>query len=49
MVADGKPQAVNTLITDKVQSVSLGKPGEPVTLHLATAGKTSLADIKQIM
>ena len=49
MQTDGKPQAVNTLIADKVQSVSLGKPGEPVTLHLAAAGKTSLAEIKQIM
>lgn len=49
MLTDDKPQAVNTLISDKVQSVSLGKPGEPVTLHLATAGKTSLAEIKQIM
>lgn len=49
MQTGGKPQAVNTLIADKVQSVSLGKPGEPVTLHLAGEGKTSLADIKQIM
>lgn len=49
MTTDGEPQAVSTLIIDKVQSVSLGKPGEPVTLHLTTAGKTSLADIKQIM
>jgi len=49
MLTDGKPQALNTLITDKVQSVSLGKPGEPVTLYLATAGKTGLAEIKQIM
>lgn len=49
MLTDDKPQALDTLISDKVQSVSLGKPGEPVTLHLATAGKTSLAEIKQIM
>ncbi|MFO7602546.1 MAG: flagellar hook assembly protein FlgD [Gammaproteobacteria bacterium] len=49
MLTDDKPQALTTLITDQVQSVSLGKPGEPVTLHLATAGKTSLAEIKQIM
>ena len=46
---DGKTQAVKSLITDNVQSVSLGKPGEPVTLHLANAGSTSLAEIKQIM
>jgi len=49
MTTDGEPQALSTLIIDKVQSVSLGKIGEPVTLHLTTAGKTSLADIKQIM
>ena len=49
MTTDGEPQALSTLIIDRVQSVSLGKIGEPVTLHLTTAGKTSLADIKQIM
>ena len=49
IMADGKPQNIDTLITDSVQSVSLGKPGEGVTLNLAGSGTTSLAKIKEIM
>ena len=49
IMADGKPQNVDTLTVDSVQSVSLGKPGEGVTLNLANAGTTRLAGVKEIM
>jgi len=48
-LVDGKPQAVNTLVVDAVESVSLGKPGQPMTLNLSHAGSTRLTSVKQIM
>lgn len=46
---DGKGQSLKTLVTDTVQSVSLGKAGEAVKLTLANAGSASLADVQEIM
>jgi len=46
---EGKPQAVNTLVVDRVDSVSLGKQGQGMTLNLANSGSARLADLKQIM
>jgi len=48
-LVEGKPQAVKTYVSDNVSSVSLGKPGEGVTLNLEQAGKTRLAEVKEIM
>jgi flagellar basal-body rod modification protein FlgD len=49
MMVDGKPQAIDTLVTDKVSSVSLGKGQKGVMLNLEQTGSTSLADVKEIM
>lgn len=46
---DGEQQSLNTLISDKVQSVSLGQGGQGVTLSLANAGSAGLADVKEIL
>jgi flagellar basal-body rod modification protein FlgD len=46
---EGKPQAINALIVDKVDSVSLGKQGQGMTLNLANSGSSKLADIRQLM
>ncbi len=48
-LVDGKPQAVNTLVVDAVESVSLGQPGQPMTLNLGHAGSTSMNNVKQIL
>lgn len=48
-VVDGKGQSLNTLVTDTVQSVSLGKAGEAIKLTLANTGSASLADVQEIM
>jgi len=39
----------NVLIADTVASVTMGGPGEGITLNLATMGDIELSDIKQIM
>ena len=49
MEVDGKPQAIKALIIDKVDSVSLGKQGQGMTLNLANSGSSKLADIRQLM
>ena len=46
---DGKSESLNTLITDTVQSVSLGAGGQSVSLSLANAGSATLADVKEIL
>lgn len=46
---DGKSESLKTLITDTVQSVSLGSGGQGVSLTLANAGSASLADVKEIL
>ncbi len=48
-LVDGKPQAVDTLVVDAVESVSLGQPGQPMTLNLSQAGSTRLTNVKQIL
>ncbi|MBI3560099.1 MAG: flagellar hook assembly protein FlgD [Gammaproteobacteria bacterium] len=49
MLVDGKAQAANTLVTDKVNSVSLGKGSQGVTLNLSNSGSKSLADVREIL
>ena len=46
---DGERQNVDTLIVDKVDSVSLGNNGQGITLNLAHAGSAGLSTVKQIM
>jgi len=48
-MVDGKSESLKTLITDKVQSVSLGSGGQGVSLSLANAGSAGLADVKEIL
>ena len=48
-VVDGKQESLKTLISDKVQSVSLGQGGQGVSLTLANAGSAGLADVKEIL
>jgi len=49
MLVDGKAQAATTYVTDKVNSVSLGKGNQGVTLNLSNTGSKSLADIREIL
>ena len=46
---DGAPESLKTLITDTVQSVSLGTGAKGVSLTLANAGSAGLADVKEIL
>ena len=46
---DGKSESLKTLISDTVQSVSLGQGGQGVSLTLANAGSATLADVKEIL
>ena len=46
---DGRTESFNTLISDTVQSVSLGLGGQGVKLTLANAGSAALADVKEIL
>ena len=46
---DGKAESLKTLISDTVQSVSLGTGGQGVSLTLANAGSAGLADVKEIL
>ncbi len=48
-MVDGKAESLNTLISDTVQSVSLGTGGQGVSLTLANAGSAGLADVKEIL
>ena len=48
-IVDGKQESLSTLISDKVQSVSLGQGGQGVSLSLANAGSAGLADVKEIL
>ncbi|VAW94128.1 Flagellar basal-body rod modification protein FlgD [hydrothermal vent metagenome] len=48
-MSDGKSQAAETLVADSVESVSLGKPGEPIVLNLTNSGMMKLPDVKQIL
>ena len=46
---DGKAAAANTFVVDKVDSVSLAKGGQGVTLNLNHTGATSLANVREIL
>lgn len=48
-MVDGKSESLNTLISDTVQSVSLGSGGQGVSLTLANAGSAGLADVREIL
>ena len=48
-IFEGKPEAVNTLVRDKVESVSLGKGIKSVTLNLSNSGSATLSDVKEVM
>jgi len=48
-MVDGKQESLSTLISDTVQSVSLGSGGQGVSLTLANAGSAGLADVKEIL
>ena len=48
-MVDGQAQSLNTLVSDKVQSVSLGIGGQGVSLTLANSGSAGLADVKEIL
>jgi flagellar basal-body rod modification protein FlgD len=49
IIKDGKAQAANTFVVDKVDSVSLAKGGQGVTLNLNHSGATSLTDVREII
>ncbi len=49
IMVDGKRQRVDTFTVDKVDSVSLAKGGQGVTLNLANQGATLLADVREII
>lgn len=46
---DGKAQSVDTLVADKVESVSLQKGGRGMSLNLANSKSKALSEIRQIM
>ena len=48
-MVDGQRQRVETFSVDKVDSVSLAKGGQGVTLNLSNNGATSLADVREII
>lgn len=47
--ADGKKQAVNTLMIAPVDSVTLGRNGDPMKLNVAGMGAMSLSSVKEIL
>lgn len=47
--ADGKSQSAETMVIDNVESVSIGKQGQGITLNLANAGSKSMGDVREIM
>lgn len=49
VIFEGKPEAVDTLVKDKVESVSLGKGIKSVTLNLSNSGSATLSQIKEVM
>jgi flagellar basal-body rod modification protein FlgD len=46
---DGKAQALTTSLAATVDSVTLGKSGQGITLNLSGIGPVALADVKQVM
>lgn len=49
VIFEGKPEAVSTLVKDKVESVSLGKGIKSVTLNLSNSGSSTLSNVKEVM
>lgn len=49
MQVDGEPQSAETMVIDNVESVSIGKQGQGITLNLANAGSKSMNDVREIM
>ncbi len=49
ITVDGEKQAVNTLVFDKVDSVSVGNATQPMMLNLATGNKVKLSEVYKIM
>lgn len=47
-VVDDEPQAVPTLVSDTVNSVSLGQGGQGMTLNLASGGNAPLTTVERI-
>jgi flagellar basal-body rod modification protein FlgD len=47
--ADGKAEALETLVSGRVDSVTLGGPGEGIRLNLGSIGEVDFNAIKQIM
>ena len=48
-MVDGQAESLKTLISDTVQSVSLGTGAKGVSLTLANAGSAGLSDVKEIL
>lgn len=46
---DGELQAIDTLVVDQVNSVSLGKDSQGIQLNLSNSGSTSLANVEEIL
>jgi flagellar basal-body rod modification protein FlgD len=44
----GKSEAASTLVEARVESVTLGAPGQPVTLSLRGLADVTMSDVKQI-
>jgi len=49
VIVEGKPEGVDTLVLDKVESVSLGKGVKSVTLNLGNSGSATLSKVKEVM
>ena len=49
ITVEGEKQGVETLLYDKVESVSVGNASQPMMLNLATGNKVRLSEIYKIM
>lgn len=47
MLFDGKPVALETMVSTRVDSVTMGRGGDGVVLNLSGGGQTTLANIRQ--
>lgn len=45
---DGETVAVPTLVTDRVESVTLGRPGQETVLNLSALGSVGINDVQEI-
>lgn len=46
---DGQNKAVETLMASRVESVSIGKAGQGITLNVTGLGSVSMSDVREIM